>query len=84
MPKVVLCKALQEKEEKKKMLLGVLAKYRQINDLPSWGDAALQCGLTRNILYRRIKEPDDFTIGELRQIIQGLKIPPEEIKPYIC
>ncbi len=83
MPKVVLCKALQEREEKKKMLLGVLAKYRQINDFASWTEVAAHCGLSRNILYRRINEPEDFTIGELRKVIQGLKIPVEEIRPCI-
>lgn len=84
MPKVVLCKAVQEREEKKKMLLGVLAKYRQINGLASWSDVAVQCGFAKSLVYRRIKNPEDFTIGELRKIIQGLKIPMEEIRPYIC
>ena len=84
MPKVVLSKALQEKEEKRRMILGILEKYRFVCGFASWEQAAPRCKITSATLYRRIKTPEDFTIAELRNMISGLKIPVEEIRPYIC
>lgn len=84
MPKVVLSRALQEREEKRRMLLGVLAKYRQIGGFVSWAEAAERCGIRPSTMYRRIKTPEDFTITELRQVASGMKIPAAEILPCIC
>lgn len=84
MPRVVLSRAMQEREDKRKMLLGVLGKYRIIAGFESWKDAAERCGIKPTTLYRRIRSPEEFTIGELRQVIAGLRIPVEEISPYIC
>lgn len=84
MPKVVLSRALQEREEKRRMLLGVLAKYRKIGGFASWAEAAERCGIRSGTMYRRMRTPEDLTIDELRKIVAGMKIPAAEIIPYIC
>lgn len=83
MPKVILSKAMQEFEEKKKGLIGVLEKYRVMNGYVSWADAAPSFGMKPTTFYNRKKQPEKLTIGELRRIARSLKIPLEEILPYV-
>lgn len=82
-PKVVLSKAMQEFETKQKGLIGVLAKYRVMNGYVSWADAAPSFGMKPTTFYNRLKHPEKLTIGELRRIVRSLKIPLEEILPYV-
>lgn len=84
MPRVVLSKALEEKRERQDMLLGTLEKYRKVRGYASWGEAAPKCGFAPSTLYTRLKKPDKLTLGEIEMIIRGLKIPAEEIRPYLC
>ena len=84
MPKVVLSKALEERRERQGLLLGTLEKYLKVRGYVSWAEAAPKCGFAPSTLYTRLKNPERLTLGEIEQIIRGLKIPPEEIRAYLC
>ncbi len=84
MPRVVLSKTLEEKRERMGLLKGTLEKYREARGYVSWAEAAPKCGFSAATLYTRLKKPEKLTLGEIEQIIHGLKIPPEEIRPYLC
>lgn len=84
MPRVVLSKALEEKRERISLLKGTLEKYREARGYVSWAEVAPKCGFSAATLYARLKKPEKLTLGEIEQIIHGLKIPPEEIRPYLC
>ena len=84
MPKVVLSKALEERRERQGFLLGTFEKYLKVRGYVSWAEAAPKCGFSAATLYNRLKKPEKLTLGEIEQIIHGLKIPPEEIRAYLC
>lgn len=46
-------------------------------------DAAPLVGMSYGTLYNRLANPGQITIDELRRLINGLHIPPDEILPYI-
>lgn len=76
-------RAAQEAERRKRTLLGTLNKYRMIAGLNSWKLAASVIGMSPATIFRRIREPESFTIAELNHIVRVLHIPPDEISNII-
>lgn len=76
-------KAAQELERRNRALLGTLNKYRMIQGFHSWELAAPALGMSRSTIFRRIKQPESFTLSELHTIIRVLQIPRNEISEII-
>ena len=76
-------RAAQEAERRKRSLLGTLNKYRMIQGFNSWELAAPAIGMSRATIFRRIREPETFTLEELHRIVRALRIPKDEISDII-
>ena len=76
-------KAAQEAERRNRALLGTLNKYRMIQGFHSWELAAPALGMSEATLFRRMKNPETFTLEELHRIIKVLRIPKEEISDFV-
>lgn len=76
-------RAAQEAERRKRTLLGTLNKYRMIQGFNSWELAAPVIGMSRATIFRRIRQPETFTLDELHRIVRVLHIPPDEISNII-
>lgn len=57
--------------------------YRNRAGLKTWKDVGRLCGMCENTILKRVREPENITRGEMRRIIRVLKIPDEEIRPYL-
>ncbi|MBQ6430812.1 MAG: hypothetical protein IJJ99_02920 [Oscillospiraceae bacterium] len=75
--------AAAEAERRKRSLLGTLNKYRMICGFNSWELAAPAIGMSRATIFRRIREPETFTLDELHRIVRVLQIPKDEISDII-
>jgi len=76
-------RAAAEAELRKRSLLGTLNKYRMICGFNSWKLAASVIGMSPATIFRRIREPESFTIAELHRIVRALRIPKDEISDII-
>lgn len=76
-------RAAAEAELRKRTLLGTLNKYRMICGFNSWGLAAPVIGMSRATIFRRIRQPETFTLDELHRIVRALHIPKDEISDII-
>lgn len=78
MPRVVLT----DRQRQKDAMAGVLAKYQAIYGIESQ-EVAKVLGMSRNTYRLRRRDPDDFTLREIKQLIRSLRIPKEEILSVI-
>lgn len=76
-------RAAAEAELRKRTLLGTLNKYRMICGFNSWELAAPVIGISRATIFRRIRQPETFTLDELHRIVRALHIPKDEISDII-
>lgn len=76
-------RAAAEAERRKRSLLGTLNKYRMIQGFNSWELAAPVLGMSRATIFRRIRQPETFTLDELHRIVRVLQIPKDEISNII-
>ena len=76
-------RAAAEAELRKRTLLGTLNKYRMICGFNSWELAAPVIGMSRATIFRRIRQPETFTLDELHRIVRALHIPTDEISDII-
>lgn len=60
-------------------LLDLLIRYagKQGKSLPEMRQAL---GISRNTMYKRIRDPDSFSRGELKRLGAALEIPDEELQ----
>ena len=76
-------KIKMEREEidrqRTKGLLDLLRRYagKQGKSLPEMRQAL---GLSRNTMYKRLRDPDSFSRGELKRLGAALEIPDEELQ----
>lgn len=63
--------------KKDETIIGAIAKYRCIYDVDMTELAAAAC-MGRETLWKRIKNPEKFTLKELRAIQRRLAIPKDE------
>ena len=56
----------------------LIAKYLALRNVDT-ADFIASIGMNKSTFYRRMKEPDLFTVAELRAIGNCLRIPREEI-----
>ena len=65
--------------QRTKGLLDLLSRYaeRQGKKLP---EMRQDLGLSRNTMYKRIRDPDSFSRGELKRLGAILEIPDEELQ----
>lgn len=57
----------------------LIKRYTKIERGIAAGDVAEQAGFSQSLYYKRLKEPEKFTLAELRGFAKALKIPPEEL-----
>lgn len=74
MPRVYLT----QDDKPNRLLLGKIADYKARYNLDN-AAIAKAMGLSIQSLYRRLKDPSAFTLGELRTLRQRLRIPKEEM-----
>lgn len=84
MPKVILSKERQLQRDQDNMIVEIMLKYRNRMGITNWNDVSMMCGFRATETFRsRRKDPGKFTRDEMRRIIKALKIPDEEIRPYL-
>ena len=66
-------------QQRTKGLLDLLRRYaeRQGKKLP---EMRQDLGLSRNTMYKRLRDPDTFSRGELKRLGAVLEIPDEELQ----
>lgn len=76
-------RAAEEAELRRRSLLGTLNKYRTICGFNSWELATPAIGMSRATIFRRIREPETFTLDELRRIVHAFHIPKDELSDVL-
>ena len=66
-------------QQRTKGLLDLLRRYaeRQGKKLP---EVRQDLGISRNTMYKRLRDPDSFSRGELKRLGAILEIPDEELQ----
>lgn len=62
---------------RKRLKAGLYAAYESLTE--SYG----AFGMTDTAMYRRMHDPDRFTIGELRELRHMMGIPPEQMAEWL-
>ena len=71
-----------ESEQKNVLLIGTIRKYLSMRGV-TVSDLAITTRLGESTMYRRMRVPEELTLGELRAIMRKLQIPVDEIKTVI-
>lgn len=71
-----------ESEQKNTLLIGTIRKYLSMRGA-TVEDLATSARVGETTMYRRMREPDELTLGELRAIVRKLQIPVDEFKTII-
>jgi len=71
-----------ESEQKNTLLIGTIRKYLSIRGA-TVTDLAVSARLGESTMYRRMRVPEELTLGELRAIVRKLQIPVDEFKTII-
>lgn len=75
--------AQEERQNRERLFIGTLNKYRMTAGFLSWKLAAPYLMMSEATLFRRMKNPETFTLEELHRIIKVLRIPKEEISDFV-
>ena len=59
----------------------IFGKSRIIGENVS--SVAKRCGIAPSTMYRRLKDPDTFTIGELKELIRVLRLSDDEVLYFV-
>lgn len=73
----------EERQNRERLFIGTLNKYRMAAGFLSWKLAAPYLMMSEATLFRRMKNPETFTLEELHRIIKVLRIPKEEISDFV-
>lgn len=75
--------AQEERQNRERLFIGTLNKYRMAAGFLSWKLGAPYLMMSEATLFRRMKNPETFTLEELHRIIKVLRIPKEEISDFV-
>lgn len=75
--------AEEERQNRERLFLGTLNKYRMAAGFLSWKLAAPSLMMSEATLFRRLRNPETFTLEELHRIVRALHIPKGEISDII-
>ena len=81
MPRTKICRNLED--ERLLRLKQVFELYREMRGYKSWKDVALDCGMNPGTLYQRLRDMGELREREKHKLTTFLKIPDEEIRPYL-
>ncbi len=76
---------LKEKEVdvKNKMFRAIVRKNLELRGMEHLSDLALKMGVSRNTIYKKVKNPSTLTLEETRFIFKELKFSEEEKQAVI-
>lgn len=75
--------AEEERQNRERLFLGTLNKYRMAAGYLSWELAAPFLMMSKATLFRRLRNPETFTLEELHRMINVLRIPKDEISDFV-
>lgn len=75
--------AEEERQNRERLFLGTLNKYRMAAGYISWELAAPFLMMSKATLFRRLRNPETFTLEELHRMINVLQIPKEEVSDFV-
>ena len=75
--------AEEARKNRERLFLGTLYKYRMAAGYLSWELAAPFLMMSKATLFRRLRNPETFTLDELHRIVLALHIPTDEISDII-